>query len=58
MLLMTGKPCSQQGVFCYAGCRTYPDRHNANQLQSQLHEHNRALEPACRQAGIPSAFYL
>ncbi len=34
----------QQGVFCYAGCRTYPDRYIAYQLQSQLHEHNRALE--------------
>src|SRR4029079_11547416 len=43
--------CCQQGVFCYAGCRIYPHRHIANQLQSQLYEHNRALE-------YTSAFYL
>jgi len=49
---------TQQGAFCYAGSRTNPHRHIAYQLQSQLHEHNPALEPACRQAGIPSAFYL
>ena len=35
-LLMTGKPCSQQGVFCYAGNRIYPHRYIAIQLQSQL----------------------
>jgi len=56
--LKTISSSTQQGVFCYAGNRTYPDRHIADQLQSQLYEHNRALEPACRQAGIPSAFYL
>ena len=35
---------AQQGIFCYAGFRICPDRHIANQLQSQLNEHNRALE--------------
>src|SRR5688572_10141482 len=38
------KTIAQQGVFFYAGFRIYPDRHNADQLQSQLYEHNRALE--------------
>jgi hypothetical protein len=52
------KTNAQQGAFRYAGFRTNPHRHIANQLQSELNEHNRALEPACRQAGIPSAFYL
>jgi hypothetical protein len=35
---------AQQGAFCYAGSRIYPHRYNAYQLQSQLNEHNRALE--------------
>jgi len=34
----------QQGLFCYADYRINPDRHIAYQLQSQLHEHNQALE--------------
>jgi hypothetical protein len=37
--------------FCYAGSRICSDRYIAYQLQSQLHEYNRALD-------IPSAFYL
>ena len=42
------KTNAQQGAFRYAGFRTNPHRHIANQLQSELNEHNPALEPACR----------
>src|SRR5688572_18994899 len=38
------KTNAQQGVFCYAGFRIYTHRYIANQLQSHLYEHNRALE--------------
>jgi hypothetical protein len=34
----------KRGVFCYAGYRIYPHRQTVNQLQSQQHEHTRALE--------------
>jgi len=36
------KAAANIGVFSYAGCRINPRRHIANQLQPQLHEHNRA----------------
>jgi len=40
----TRSTSAQQGAFCHAGCRINPDRHIANKLNSQLNEHNRALE--------------
>ena len=42
--MKTKSNSTQQGVFCYAGFRIYTDRHLAYELQSQLNEHNRALE--------------
>ena len=38
----------------YAGCRIYTHRHIANQLQSQLNEHNRALEYTISLLSLPS----
>jgi len=53
-LKFTTKDADNKGFFCYAGCRINPHRYNADQLQSQLNEYNRALEYTLSFLSLPS----